>query len=423
MNAMIASDNTTTPRPTATSDLASRVRADFPILERDIRGHRLVYLDNAATSQKPRQVLEAMDDYYRRFNANVHRGVHTLSQEATDLFEEARRDVARFLNAGSEREIVFVRGCTEAVNLVAATYGRANVGMGDEIVISAMEHHSNIVPWQILCEQTGGVLKVVPMNDRGELDLQAFKDLLNDRTKLVSIVHVSNSLGTINPVAEMIEAAHARGIPVMLDGAQAAAHLPVDVQALDVDFYAISGHKLFGPTGIGALYAKEKHLKGMPPYHGGGEMIRSVTFEKTTYAEPPAKFEAGTPNISGAIGLGAAIRYLESIGREEIARYEEELLRYGTEKLSGLKGIRMIGTAARKVSILAFTLDYAHPHDVGTILDGEGVAVRTGHHCTQPVMQFFCVPATTRASLAFYNTTDEIDRLVDAIGAVERIFA
>ena len=405
-----------------TDELSNQIRDDFPILAREIRGRRLVYLDNAATTQKPQQVLTAMQDYYQQHNANVHRGVHTLSQEATDLFEEARRQVARFINAKSDNEIVFVRGCTEGVNLVASTFGRTNVKEGDEVVISAMEHHSNIVPWQMLCEAAGATLRVIPMNERGELLLDQFKEMLNDRTKIVGVVHVSNSLGTINPVKEIIDIAHQRGIPVLLDGAQALAHEQVNVQELDVDFYTISGHKVFAPTGIGALYAKSSHLQAMPPYHGGGEMIRSVTFEKTTYAEPPAKFEAGTPNIGGAVALGAALKYVESLGLDRIAAREGELLQYGTERLSKVEGLRLIGTAEKKARILSFTLDYAHPHDVGTILDGEGVAVRTGHHCTQPVMQFFGVPATTRASLAFYNTKEDIDALVDALGKVKEIF-
>lgn len=403
-------------------NLAAQVRGDFPILAREVNGRRLVYLDNAATTQKPQGVLDTLQEYYSRYNANVHRGVHTLSQQATDLFEEARRTVARFVNARSEREIVFVRGCTEAINLVAGTYGRANIGEGDEIVISAMEHHSNIVPWQLLCEAVGARLRVIPMNRKAELLTDEYENLLNERTKLVAVVHISNSLGTINPVEQIIAKAHERGIPVLLDGAQAAAHTAVDVQALDVDFYTLSAHKVFGPTGIGALYAKAELLEKMPPYHGGGEMIRSVTFEKTTYAEIPAKFEAGTPNIAGAIGFGAALKYIESIGPDRIAAYEAELLRYGAERLSEVEGLTLIGTAERKASILSFTLDFAHPHDIGTILDGEGVAVRTGHHCTQPVMQFFCVPATTRASLTFYNTKEEIDALVDAIGRVREIF-
>ncbi len=405
------------------TDLSDLVRDDFPILRGDIRGQQLVYLDNAATTQKPLQVLDTIDRYYRQHNANVHRGVHTLSQEATDQFEEARRIVARYINASRESEIVFVRGCTEGVNLVASTYGRANIGKADEVLISAMEHHSNIVPWQMLCETVGARLRVIPMNEQGELLLDEYRSLLNDRTKIVALVHVSNSLGTVNPVKKVIEAAHERGIPVLLDGAQAMAHESVNVQELDVDFYTISGHKVFAPTGIGALYAKKNHLENMPPYHGGGEMIRSVTFENTTYAEPPAKFEAGTPNISGAIALGAALSYVEKIGKERIAEWERELLRYGTERLSQVEGLKLIGTASRKASILSFTLDYAHSHDIGTILDGEGIAVRTGHHCTQPVMQFFGLSATTRASLALYNSKEDIDRLVEGLEKVKEIFA
>lgn len=406
----------------ALAHLAQEVRSDFPILKREVHGRPLAYLDNAATTQKPLAVIEAVDRYYHRFNANVHRGVHTLSQEATDLFEEARRTVASFLNAPSPETIVFVRGCTEAINLVASSFGRSQIGEGDEIILSAMEHHSNIVPWQLLAESTGAVIRVIPMNEDGELILEEFTALLNERTKLVSIVHVSNALGTINPVAEVIRQAHAAGVPVLLDGAQATAHGRVDVQALDVDFYTLSGHKVFAPTGIGALYGKSELLESMPPYHGGGEMIRTVTFEGSTYAPPPARFEAGTPNIAGAIGLAAALDYVEKTGREKIQAWENELLRYGTERLSNVEGLRLIGTAKEKTSILSFVLDFAHPHDVGTILDGEGVAVRTGHHCTQPVMSFYGVPATTRASLAFYNTTDEIDRLVDGIERVREIF-
>lgn len=421
MSQSIAEHNSTTLVPLTRPD-GSVVRDDFPILSRDIRGKRLAYLDSAATTQKPRQVLDSLEDYYRLHNANVHRGVHTLSQEATDLFEDARRTVAQFINAESDREVVFVRGCTEAVNLVAGTYGRANVGEGDEIVVSAMEHHSNIVPWQLLCEEKGAKLRVLPMNERGELLVDQLDSILTDRTRLIAVVHVSNALGTINPVREIIAKAHARGVPVLVDGAQGAAHEEVDVRDLDVDFYTLSGHKVFAPTGIGALYAKAEHLQAMPPYHGGGEMIRSVTFEKTTYAEPPAKFEAGTPNISGAIAFAAALKYVAELGKDRIRAYERELLDYGTQRLAEIDGLRLIGTAREKASILSFTLECAHPHDIGTILDGEGVAVRTGHHCTQPVMQFFGVPATTRASLSVYNTTDDIDALVDALGRVREIF-
>ncbi len=402
--------------------LPEEVRADFPILAREVNGRTIAYLDNAATTQKPLGVIEAIDRYYHRFNANVHRGVHTLSQEATDLYEGARRTVATFLNAPAPENIVFVRGCTEAINLVASSWGRKNIGAGDEIVLSAMEHHSNIVPWQMLAEDVGARLRVIPIDRNGDVLLPEYEELLNDRTKIVAIVHVSNSLGTINPVREIIATAHERGIPVLVDGAQATAHGDVDVQALDADFYTLSGHKVFGPTGIGALYAKKEILDGMPPYQGGGEMIRAVTFEKTIYADPPGRFEAGTPDIAGAIGLAAALDYVEITGRERIRAWEKELLRYATERLSQIDGLRLIGTAREKTSILSFTLDFAHPHDVGTILDGEGIAVRTGHHCTQPVMAFFGVPATTRASFSFYNTTAEIDRLVEGIEKVREIF-
>ena len=402
--------------------LPEEVRADFPILSREVHGRPVAYLDNAATTQKPLSVIEAIDRYYHRFNANVHRGVHTLSQEATDLYEGARQTVATFLNAPAAENIVFVRGCTEAINLVASAWGRKNIGAGDEIVLSAMEHHSNIVPWQMLAEEVGARLRIIPINSSGEILLPEYEELLNDRTKIVAVVHVSNSLGTINPVREIIAAAHERGIPVLLDGAQAAAHGVVDVQELDVDFYTLSGHKVFGPTGIGALYAKMEILREMPPYQGGGEMIRAVTFEKTIYADPPGRFEAGTPDIAGAIGLAAALDYVEITGRERIRSWEAELLRYGTEQLSQIEGLTLIGTAREKTSILSFTLDFAHPHDVGTVLDGEGIAVRTGHHCTQPVMAFFGVPATTRASFAFYNTIAEIDRLVEGIAKVREIF-
>lgn len=406
----------------STQTLAARVRSDFPILDRTVGSNRLVYLDNAATTQKPKAVIEAVDRFYRQSNSNVHRGVHRLSQESTDLFEGARRRVAGFLGAPSESSIVFVRGATEAINLVASSWGGTNVGDGDEIVLSAMEHHANIVPWQMLCERVGALLRVIPMNRDGSLDIDAYRELLCDRTKLVGVVHVSNALGTVNPVSEMIRAAHAVGARVLVDGAQAAAHEDIDVAALGADFYTLSGHKVFAPTGIGALYAKEEILAEMPPYQGGGDMIRSVTFEKTTYADPPTRFEAGTPNVAGAIGLAAAIEYLESVGHEAIASWESELLRYGTEQLSAIDGLEIIGTAPGKSSIISFTLDGVHPHDIGTILDGEGVAVRTGHHCTQPVMAFYGIPATTRASFAFYNTTEEIDRLVQAIGKVGEIF-
>lgn len=399
------------------------VRSDFPILQETVHGKPLVYLDNAATSQKPRVVIETINRYYEAENSNIHRGVHYLSSEATEAYEEARKKVRRFINAASEKEILFVRGTTEAVNLVAQSYGRTYLQAGDEVLISHMEHHSNIVPWQLLRDQTGIVLKVIPIDERGELRMDEFERLLTPRTKLVSIVHVSNSLGTINPVKAVIESAHRLGVPVMLDGAQAIQHMPVDVRELGCDFYAFSGHKMFGPTGVGILYGCEKWLDRMPPYQGGGDMIRSVSFDRTTYNDLPHKFEAGTPNISGGIGLGAAIDYLEHIGLAAIAEYEHYLLSYGTEALSSIPELRIVGTARKKASVLSFTLDHIHPHDVGTMLDLEGIAIRTGHHCTQPVMQHFGIPATSRASMAFYNTREEIDQLVQAIHKVIKVFS
>ena len=400
----------------------ARVRADFPILRQTVNGRPLVYLDNAATGQKPQPVLDALVNYYATENSNVHRGVHTLSQRATDAYEGAREKTRRFINAGADREIIFVRGTTEGINLVAQTWGRQNIGPGDEIVISAMEHHSNIVPWQILGQEKGARLRVIPINDAGELLLDEYEGLLNDRTKLVSVVHQSNALGTINPVEQMVELAHSRGIPVLLDGAQSIAHIPVDVRRLDCDFYVFSGHKLYGPTGVGALYGKAELLEAMPPYQGGGEMIRSVTFEETLYNTIPNKFEAGTQNIAGSVGLGAAIDYVTALGMDNIAAYEQELLAYGTERLSEIGPLRLIGTARDKGSILSFVMENAHPHDVGTILDAEGVAVRTGHHCAQPLMERYCIPATARASLAFYNTKEEIDALVRGLDRVIEIF-
>ncbi len=399
-----------------------RVRADFPLLGRSMRGKALSYLDNAATSQKPRHVIDAIHRYYEVMNANVHRGVYQLSEEATSAYEWGRAMVAQYLNAPSPAEIVFVRGATEGVNLVAATFGRRHFGPGDEVLISGMEHHSNLVPWQMVCEERGARLRVIPMNQRGELVLEPLPALLTPRTKLVAVVHVSNSLGTINPVEEIIAQAHARGIPVLLDGAQAAPHGPVDVQALDCDFYVVSGHKMFGPTGVGALFGKRALLEAMPPYQGGGEMIRSVTFEKTIYAPLPMKFEAGTPNIEGGVGLGAAVSYLQQLDWSGVATHEADLLTYATERLAEIPGIRLIGTAARKVAVVSFTLEGAHPHDIGTILDQEGVAIRTGHHCTQPVMDFFGVPATARASFAFYNTRADVDRLVAGVWQVRELF-
>ena len=401
----------------------ARIREDFPILKQTVNGKPLVYLDNAATSQKPQAVLDALVRYYSTENANVHRGVHTLSQMATDDYEAARSKVQRFINAEDEREIIFVRGTTEAINLVAQTFGRQNIKEGDEIVISAMEHHSNIVPWQILCEEAGAKLRVIPMNDAGELLLDEYEKLLNQRTKLVSIAHVSNALGTINPAKQMVEIAHAQGVPVLLDGAQAVPHSAVDVRDLDCDFYAFSGHKVYGPTGIGILYGKAERLEAMPPYQGGGEMIKSVTFEKTIYNVIPHKFEAGTPNIAGSIGLGAAIDYVTDLGLDRISAYERSLLEYGTELLSSLSNVRVIGTAKEKSAILSFVMDGVHPHDIGTILDAEGVAIRTGHHCAQPVMERFGVSATARASLAFYNTKEEIDALIKGIDRVVEVFS
>ena len=399
-----------------------RIREDFPILKRLVREHRLVYLDSAATTQKPRAVLDALARYYAHGNANIHRGVYVLSEEATAAYDAARVKVQRFLNAAASREIVFTRNTTESINLVAQSFGRRNVGPGDEIVITHMEHHSNIVPWQLLCEQVGARLRVAPIDDSGTLQLDALEGLLGPRTRLVSVVHLSNSLGTINPVEDIVAMARARDIPVLIDGSQAVYHMPVDVQALGCDFYVCTGHKLYGPTGIGVLYGREALLEQMPPYQGGGDMIRSVTFEKTTYADLPHKFEAGTPHIAGAVGLGAAVDYIQGVGFEALQEHESDLLAYGTAALAEVKGLRIIGTAARKASILAFVMKGAHPHDVGTIVDTEGVAVRTGHHCTQPVMDRFGVPATARASVAMYNTREEIDALVRALHRVREMF-
>lgn len=400
-----------------------KIRRDFPILDKKIRGKPLVYLDSAATSQKPRVVLESLDHYYQTENSNIHRGVHYLSEIATKAYEEARAKAQCFLNARSLHEIIFVRGTTEAVNLVTQTYGRTNIKKGEEIIISAMEHHSNIVPWQILCEQTGAVLKVVPINDRGEFLMEAYEKMLSKKTKLVSVAHISNALGSINPAKKIIAMAHGYQVPVFIDGAQAVPHREVDVQDLDCDFYAFSGHKLFGPTGIGVLYGKERILENMPPYQGGGDMISAVTFEKTTYNVLPYKFEAGTPDIAGVIGLGAAIDYIHSIGLDQIASYEEGLLRYGTEKLLAIPGLKIIGEAREKASVISFVMEGAHPHDIGTILDQEGIAIRTGHHCAMPVMDRFRIPATARASFAFYNTKEEIDLLVKALYRVKEVLS
>jgi cysteine desulfurase / selenocysteine lyase len=398
------------------------IRRDFPILEREIHGKPLSYLDNAASSQRPRAVIDAISDYYATHHSNVHRGVHTLSQEATDLFEGAREKVRRFVNARSTKEIVFVRGTTEAINLVAQSYGRPRLHAGDEILITWLEHHANIVPWQLLCQQTGATLKVAPITRTGEIDFAAFEGLLSERTRLVALTHVSNALGTIVPVERYIKAARQRGVPVLLDGAQAVPHLTVDVQALDCDFYCFSSHKMCGPTGIGVLYGREALLREMPPWQGGGDMILAVTFDKTLYNDLPWKFEAGTPDIAGAVGLGAAVDYLNAIGMERIAAAEHALLEYANARLATVRGLRFIGTAAHKAAVVSFALDGIHPHDLGTILDHEGVAIRTGHHCAMPVMEFYNVPATARASFAFYNTHTEVDRLVDALGTAREMF-
>jgi cysteine desulfurase/selenocysteine lyase len=400
-----------------------RIRKDFPILQTKVHGHPLVYLDNAATSQKPRAVIDALVRYYEGENANIHRGVHYLSQIATEEFEKARETVRAFVNAARASEIIFTRGTTEALNLVAQTYGKTNVGAGDEVLITAMEHHSNIVPWQMLCAEKGAKLRVAPMNDEGELLLAEYEKLLSAKTKVVAVGHVSNALGTINPVKQMIAAAHANGAVVVVDGAQAVPHLKVDVQDLDADFYAFSGHKMYGPTGIGVLYGKQALLEAMPPYQGGGDMISSVTFEKTTYNKVPHKFEAGTPDMAGVAGLMAAIDYMNGIGIEKIAAHEHELLEYATEVIGAIEGVRLIGTAREKAGVLSFVLDEVHPHDIGTILDQQGIAVRTGHHCAQPVMDRFGIPATVRASFAMYNTKGEVDALALGIRKVREVFA
>ncbi|HWX43474.1 MAG TPA: cysteine desulfurase [Blastocatellia bacterium] len=400
-----------------------RIREDFPILKQGIRGKPLVYLDNAASTQKPKMVIDAICHTYLTEYSNIHRGVHLLSELCTKAYEDTRVVLQHFVNAGLSREIIFVRGATEGINLVAQSYGRKHVGAGDEIVISAMEHHSNIVPWQMLCEEKGAHLRVIPMNDEGELLLDEYEKLLTDRTRIVGIGHVSNALGTINPVKQMIRMAHDKGIPVLIDGAQAVPHLKVDVRELDADFYVFSGHKIYGPSGIGILYGKADLLEKMPPYQGGGDMISSVTFEKTTYNVLPYKFEAGTPNIGGTIGLGAAIDYVKHIGLDNIAAYEHDLLTHGTELLNEIPGVRIIGTAKEKAAVISFVIEGIHPHDVGTILDQDGIAVRTGHHCAQPVMDRFGVPATARASFAFYNTREEIDALAAGIWKVKEVFA
>ncbi|MEE8580082.1 MAG: cysteine desulfurase [Myxococcota bacterium] len=409
-------------RPDEGYDLA-RVRADFPMLSQKMRDKPLVYLDSASSAQKPRQVIEAVERFYTSSYANIHRGVYEISERATRAYESARDRVAHFISADSPREIVFTRSVTEAINLVAQSFGRSRLRAGDEILISTMEHHSNIVPWQMLCEQTGAVLQVAPIDDRGEIELDAMEGLMSDRTRLVAVGHVSNALGTINPVREIVELAQAREIPVLIDGAQAVPHMPVDVSELGCDFYGFTGHKLFGPTGIGVLYAKLSHLEQMPPYQGGGDMIASVSFEKTLYAEVPAKFEAGTPNIAGAIGLAAAIDYVTELGMERIAAWERELLDYATAALETVPGLRLIGTARNKAAILSFVLEGVHAHDIGTILDQQGIAIRTGHHCAQPVMDRYGVPATARASLSLYNTREEVDALVAGLERVREIFA
>jgi cysteine desulfurase/selenocysteine lyase len=400
-----------------------KVREDFPVLKQRIHGKPLVYLDSAATAQKPLAVIDAIRKFYEVDCANIHRGVHELSQRSTAAYEETRTKAKRFLNARAKNEVIFVRGTTEGINLVASSWGRKNVREGDEIVISALEHHSNIVPWQLLCEEKGAKLRVIPMDDRGELLLEEYEKLLGPRTRMVAVGHISNALGTVNPVRQIVEMAHRAGALALIDGAQAAPHMKIDVQALDADFYAFSGHKVFGPTGIGILYGKARLLNAMPPYQGGGDMIKTVTFEKTVYADLPYKFEAGTPSIAGGIGLGAAFDYVTRIGLDKIAAYEHELLVYGTEALSRIPGLRIVGTARDKAAVLSFVIDGIHPHDIGTVLDRQGIAVRTGHHCAQPVMDRFGVPATTRASLAFYNTVAEIDALAAGLAKVKEIFS
>ena len=399
------------------------VRADFPILQRTVHGKPLVYLDTAASAQRPNAVINAIDSFYRNHNANIHRGVHLLSQEATEDYEQARLKVAGFINAPSDQECVFTRGTTESINLVAHSFVRPRLQAGDEILISYMEHHSNIVPWQLLCEETGAVLKVIPMNQRGELEMDALAEMLNGRVKMLAIVQVSNALGTVNPVAEVCAMAKQQGIPVLVDGAQAVPHQAVDVQALGCDFYCFSGHKMYGPTGIGVLWGRYEHLQDMRPYQGGGEMIRHVTFEKSTFNDAPGKFEAGTPNIAGAIGMGAAVDYLQGLGMQNVAAWESQLLAYGTERLSRIEGFRMIGTATRKAGVMSFVLGDIHANDVGTLVDLHGVAIRTGHHCAMPVAKFFGLPATARASLGVYNTFAEIDILADSLEKTSEMFA
>ncbi len=410
-----------TPAPASAPLDVAAIRREFPVLSMSVHGKPLSYLDNAASSQRPQCVIDAVSHYYETTHANVHRGVHALSQQATDLFEGAREKLRRFVNARSTREVIFVRGTTEAINLVAQSYARPRLQSGDEILISWLEHHANIVPWQMVCEQTGARLRVIPMTRAGEVDFAAFTSLLTDRTRLLALTHVSNALGTIVPVRHFIDEAHRRGVPVLLDGAQAVPHLAVDVQALDCDFYCFSGHKMCGPTGIGALYGRESLLAAMPPWQGGGDMILAVSFERTIYNDLPYKFEAGTPHIAGAIGLGAAVDYLQALGLDRIADAEHDLLEYATARLAAVPGLEIIGTAPQKAAVVSFTMQGIHPHDLGTILDSEGVAIRTGHHCAMPVMEFYGVPATARASFAFYNTRAEIDRLVDALALAREV--
>jgi len=410
-----------TSTPAAAALDLEAIRRDFPILQRAVRDRRLVYLDNAATTQKPRTVIDAVSRFYAEENANIHRGVHLLSQQATFAYERSRGRLGTFINAADNSELIFLRGTTEAMNLVAHSFVRPRLAPGDEILVSHMEHHSNIVPWQLLCEEKGASLRVIPMDDAGALCLDEYERLLTERTRIVAVAHASNALGTINPVADMTAMAHARGVPVVVDGAQGVPHMPVDVQALGCDFYAFSGHKVFAPSGVGVLYGKRQHLEAMPPYEGGGSMIRTVSFEGSTWAPPPTRFEAGTPNIGGAIGMEAAVDYVNGLGMEAIAAYEDELLVYATEQLSEIEGLRLIGTAPQKVSVLSFVMADAHPHDIGTILDMEGVAIRTGHHCAQPTMARYGVPATARASMAFYNTREDVDALVAALHKVKEV--
>jgi cysteine desulfurase/selenocysteine lyase len=400
-----------------------KIRADFPVLSQTVNGKPLVYLDNGASSQVPNLVIERGSKYLQEEHSNIHRGVHYLSQKATTAYEGAREKVKRFINAAEAKECIFVRGTTEGVNLVASSYGRKFINEGDEILVSEMEHHSNIIPWQMIAEERGAVIKVIPMNDRGELVMEEYENLLNERTKMVAVAHVSNSLGTINPIKEMTATAHKFGVPVLVDGAQSVPHFPVDMQDLDCDFFVFSGHKMFGPTGSGVLYGKKEWLEKMPPYQTGGGQIRTVSFEKTTFAELPEKFEAGTPAIAAGIGLGAAIDYINSVGLAKGFEYEHDLLEYATEKLSAIEGVKIIGTAKDKASVLSFTIDGIHPHDIGTILDQSGIAIRAGHHCAQPVMKKFCVPATARASFAFYNTREEVDKLAEAVQKVIEVFS